>query len=649
MELCLFDDEGRQRIEWMTPEQGCWVADVANAAPGQQYGYRAHGPWEPARRRWFNPAKLLLDPYARAVTGDYRAEDRTVAHRPGATDHRDDRDSAAAVPRSVVVAPPPAAAPGPRTPWSDTVVYELHVKGFTARHPGVPEPLRGSYAGLAHPAAIEHLVGLGVTAVELMPVQQFVSEPALQRRGMANYWGYNPVAWFAPHAAYSASGSLGGQVAEFAAMTNALHQAGLEVICDVVFNHTAEQGADGPTLSWRGLDDPTTYRGEDGRYRDDTGCGNTVAADRDPVLRTILDCMRWWAGLGVDGFRFDLAATLTRGDDGPRDDAPFLAAVAGDPILSSLKLIAEPWDLGLGGYRAGRFPAPWAEWNDRYRDGVRDYWRGAAGAAEVATRIAGSADRFEPSGRDAAASVNYLTAHDGFTLADLVSYSAKHNEANGEGDTDGRSDNRSHNHGVEGPTDDAEILHRRRLRVRSLLATLLFSHGTPMLQAGDELGRTQRGNNNAYCHDSELTWLDYSTVGTADDHRAWVAALTELRRRYPVLRPVRRLHGDPLPDGRTDLAWYGRHGHRLDTEHWSDPDRRVLGVGLATPKPGGTLHLVFNSGPEAWVTLPPDHGATRYRRILDTSWPTPDGIGEVTPAGGRVSIAGGSVAAFTVD
>jgi isoamylase len=505
VEVCVFDDRGREtRHALEADDRDVWQGHVAGAGHGTRYGFRVHGPWDPASGLRCNPAKLLLDPYARAIEG--AVEWNPAVYGDNAA------DSAPFVPRSVVGAEPFDWADDrpPATALVDSIIHELHVKGFTRLHPEVPEPLRGSYAGLAHPAAIGHLQRLGVTAVELLPVHQFVHDAALVAHGLRNYWGYQSIGYFAPHNEYAASGD---PVGEFKTMVRALHAAGLEVILDVVFNHTAEGDEHGPTLCFRGLDNPAYYRLADdrSRYVDDTGVGNTLDTHRPAALRLVMDALRYWVTeMHVDGFRFDLAASLGRATSDFDPFSAFLDAVGQDPVLSQVKLIAEPWDIGQGGYELGDFPPGWSEWNGRYRDTVRDFWRGTPGTlADFATRLTGSADLYGRTRRPTA-SINLVTVHDGFTLTDLVSYDAKHNEANGEDNRDGNDDNRSWNRGAEGPTDDPSVLELRARQRRNLLATLLLSEGIPLLLGGDELGRTQRGNNNAYCQDNAISWIDWA-------------------------------------------------------------------------------------------------------------------------------------------
>ncbi|WP_374936865.1 glycogen debranching protein GlgX [Streptomyces sp. Ru73] len=649
VEVCVFDEAGaetRYPLTELTHE--IWHGFVPGVLPGTRYGYRVHGRWDPwAGARW-NPAKLLLDPYARAVDGDFRLPPEVYGHvRDWPEQHiadtvRDERDSAPHVPKGVVVHDD---APGdewaddrrPKTPWADSVIYELHVRGFTKRHPDIPEPLRGTYAGLAHPAAIGHLTRLGVTAVELLPVHQFAHEDHLLRRGLRNYWGYNSIGYFAPHAAYAASGTRGQQVGEFRRMVRALHDAGIEVILDVVYNHTAEANEMGPTLSFRGIDNRGYYRLQQDprRYADYTGCGNTLHVVQPNVLRLITDSLRYWVTeMGVDGFRFDLAAALARSMHDVDMLSPFLAVIAQDPVLRRVKLIAEPWDVGMGGYQVGAFPPLWTEWNDRYRDTVRDFWRGAQhDVRDLGYRLSGSSDLYAWGGRRPQASVNFVTAHDGFTLRDLVSYEHKHNEANGEDNRDGTDDNRSWNCGAEGETDDPDVRALRRRQLRNLLTTLLLSTGVPMLVAGDELGRTQQGNNNGYCQDNELGWLDWSL---ADDPE-WrpltelVSRLIALRRAHPVLRRRAFFSGRPNgPDGLRDLAWFTPAGTEMTEGDWYAP---ASGLGMflsgtdipqrderGLPVTDDSFLVVLHSGHEPGrFTLPAEPWARSYALLVDTS------------------------------
>ncbi|GHA74381.1 glycogen operon protein GlgX homolog [Streptomyces termitum] len=646
VELCLFDDDGAEtRLPLTELTHEIWHGFVPGTGPGQRYGYRVHGRWDPWTGARWNPAKLLLDPYARAVDGDFALPPETYGHvRDWPQQHvadtvRDERDSAPHVPKGVVVRDDDDWSDDrrPKTPWQDSVLYELHVKGFTKLHPGVPEHLRGTYAGLAHPAAVDHLVRLGVTAVELLPVHQFAHEDHLLRRGLTNYWGYNSIGYFAPHAGYSSSGTTGQQVGEFKRMVRALHAAGIEVILDVVYNHTAEAGELGPTLSLKGIDNRGYYRlqSDARRYTDYTGCGNTLHVVQPQVLRLITDSLRYWVTeMGVDGFRFDLAAALARSLHDVDMLSPFLAVIAQDPVLRRVKLIAEPWDVGSGGYQVGSFPPLWTEWNDRYRDAVRDFWRGALpDVRDLGYRLSGSSDLYAWGGRRPYASVNFVTAHDGFTLRDLVSYERKHNEANGEGNRDGTHDNRSWNGGTEGESDDPEVNAVRLRRLRGLLTTLLLSTGVPMLVAGDEMGRTQGGNNNAYCQDNATSWLDWTLPD--DPGRAQLLALTRrliaLRHRHPVLRRRAFFSGRPQgADGLRDLAWFGPGGTEMTEADWYAPSATLALYLSGRDIPGrdergepvtdDSFLAVLHAGPEPLdFPLPGPPWARSYARVLDTA------------------------------
>ncbi|MFG2870156.1 glycogen debranching protein GlgX [Streptomyces sp. NPDC048338] len=679
VELCLFDADGTERrlpLTELTHE--IWHGFVPGVGAGQRYGYRVHGRWDPWTGARWNPAKLLLDPYARAVDGDFALPPEVYGHvrdwpqQQVADTVRDERDSAPHVPKGVVVhddGPDDEWRDDrrPKTPWPDSVIYELHVKGFTRLHPGIPEKLRGTYAGLAHPAAIEHLVRLGVTAVELLPVHQFAHEDHLLRRGLRNYWGYNSIGYFAPHAGYSSSGSAGGQVGEFKRMVRALHEAGIEVILDVVYNHTAEAGELGPTLSLKGIDNRGYYRlqSDARRYADYTGCGNTLHVVQPQVLRLITDSLRYWVTeMGVDGFRFDLAAALARSMHDVDMLSPFLAVIAQDPVLRRVKLIAEPWDVGNGGYQVGAFPPLWTEWNDRYRDAVRDFWRGALpDVRDLGYRLSGSSDLYAWGGRRPYASVNFITAHDGFTLRDLVTYEHKHNEANGEGNRDGTNDNRAWNCGTEGETDDPETGALRLRQLRNLLTTLLLSTGVPMLVAGDEMGRTQGGNNNAYCQDNETSWLDWSLP--EDPGRRGLLDLTRrllaLRHRHPVLRRRAFFSGRPqAADGLRDLAWFTVDGEEMTEGDWYAP-AATLGLYLSGRDIPGrdargaqvtddSFLAILHAG-----TRPVDHllpgppWAESYELVLDTSLDDQTRApGTVHRGGERVRVEGRSVVLLRV-
>jgi glycogen operon protein len=649
IELCLFDaaDERHEtaRVPLSERDQGVWHAYLPDARPGQRYGYRVHGPYDPAHGHRFNPAKLLVDPYARALGNLGHFGPSLFGYDPA--DPHDDltpngTDSAPAAPKSIVVES--AFTWGddrpPRIPWNRTVVYECHVKGMTARHPDVPARLRGTYLGLATDPVIHHLQSLGVTAVELLPIHQAVVDRHLAARGLTNYWGYNSLAFFAPDGRYATAGG-GAQVAEFKTMVKRLHRAGLEVILDVVYNHTGEGDPLGPTLSLRGIDNAVYYRLDPAnprQYVDVTGCGNTLNLPHPRVTQLVLDSLRYWVQeMHVDGFRFDLAPALGRGADvGARSDA-FFEMVRQDPVLSRVKLIAEPWDLGPGGDWGGAFPAGWSEWNGRYRDGVRRFWRGDAGrVADLASRLSGSSDLFAPNGRNADASINFVTCHDGFTLRDLVSYEQKHNEANGEDNRDGTNDNWSRNWGAEGPTAAVDVLRQRASIQRNLLATLAFSQGVPMLLAGDEMHHTQQGNNNVYCHDSELTWIDWDLDETARGLLAFTRLIFAIRATNPVLRRRGFFDGHELSGtGLKDVAWLRPDGQELTDLDWHDPRTHVLGMlihGQATdekddhgrPVIGRTLLLLANGGarPRAF-TLPRLGRPGEWHELIHTAHVSP--------------------------
>lgn len=615
VELCLFDAAGERELARLPmPEctQGVWHGFLPQAGPGLVYGYRVHGPYEPARGARFNPNKLLVDPYARAFAGRFAWSDAHYGYRVGEDDLTfDARDNAAGMLKGRVVAPGTAgeAPRRPATPWPDTVVYELHVKGWSVLDERLPAALRGTYAGLAHPASIETLRRLGVTAVELLPVAEMVDEHRLHRQGLVNYWGYNSIGFFSPAARYAAGPD---PLAEFRDMVARLHAAGLEVILDVVYNHTAETDEFGPTLAFRGLDNASYYRLRDGgrRYDDATGCGNTLDFGRAPVRALALDSLRWWhEALGVDGFRFDLATAIARDGAGFDPASRFLAELAGDPRLAAAKLIVEPWD--ATGCHTGAFPAPYAEWNDRFRDTARGFWlTREAGCGELAARLAGSSAVFRHGGRPPQASINFVTAHDGFTMADLVAYREKHNEANGERNADGAAGNRSVNNGAEGPTGDAAILERRGRLVRALFATLFVAQGVPMVVAGDEHGRTQRGNNNAYCQDNDLSWVDRA----AGDGllRDWVERLVALRRRHPALRRARWLDGTRTAMGEAEVAWLAPDGAAMTPARWDDPGHRAFAMLLGRDGADEAALLVLVNGHDdaRRFALPPPVGGS---------------------------------------
>jgi isoamylase len=651
VELCLFDDDGTEtRVELRDVDAFVWHGYLPNVLPGQRYGYRVHGPHDPANGQRFNPNKLLLDPYAKAVDGEITWGQPVFGYDFGDPDSRNDEDSAANMMLGVVVNPffDWAGDRQPKTPYAESVIYEAHVKGLTKRHPAIPEEIRGTYAALAHPAIIEHLRKIGATAIELMPVHQFVNDSTLQEKGLSNYWGYNTIAFFAPQNTYAATGEGGQQVQEFKSMVRALHAAGIEVILDVVYNHTAEGNHMGPTLSMRGIDNAAYYRLEDSDkryYTDYTGTGNSLNVGNPHALQLIMDSLRYWVlEMHVDGFRFDLAATLAREFYDVDRLATFFELVQQDPVVSQVKLIAEPWDIGPGGYQVGNFPPQWTEWNGKYRDTVRDFWRGEpATLGEFASRITGSADLYEHSGRFPVASINFVTAHDGFTLRDLVSYNEKHNEANGEDNNDGESHNRSYNHGVEGPTDDPEILARRARQQRNFLATLLLSQGVPMIAHGDELGRTQQGNNNGYAQDNELTWVDWDRVD--QPLMDFTAALVRLRRDHPTFRrsrffngrPVRREEGAPVPD----IVWFRPDGSAMQPEDWDAGFGRAVGMflngnGIRERDRRGEeitdkhFMVLFNGGAEeVEFTIPAEEYSPRWEVLIDTS-------GELAGTGARV-------------
>ena len=598
VELCLFDDHGtEERIPVLENKAFHWHVELPGVGPGQRYGYRVDGPWDPAAGHRFNPAKLLIDPYAKAIEGVVDPAGATLPYvvDDGPTDRRCDIDDAASMPRSIVVDERfdwEGVTP-PRTPLSQTVIYEAHVKGLTKLHPGVRDDLRGTYAGLASDAAIAHLVDLGVTAVELLPVHQIADERFLAERDLTdasgrrrtNYWGYSTIGFFAPHAAYAATGRRGQQVTEFKGMVKALHRAGIEVILDVVYNHTAEGDQLGPLLSMKGIDGLSYYRtmpDDPGTFLDWTGTGNSLDLTHPNVLRLVMDSLRYWVNdFHIDGFRFDLATVLGRDPYDFDRRATFFHAVQQDPVLSQVKLIAEPWDVGPGGYQVGGFPGLWSEWNGVYRDHVRDFWRGQASAADLADGLAGSSDLYGDDGRRPYASINFVTAHDGFTLADLVAYEQKHNEINGEDNRDGTDDNRSWNCGVEGPTDDEDINALRARQQRNLLATLLLSLGVPMLVAGDESGRTQHGNNNPWCLDDRTSWVSWDLDDDQQALHDFTRRLVHLRRHHPVLRRRAFLRGHTeKANAIPDAWWFGPDGRRMTHSEWEDAGQRAFGLFL---------------------------------------------------------------------
>jgi len=635
VELCLFDDDGTERrVRMQEVDAFCWHVFLPRIGIGQRYGFRAHGPWDPAQGHRCNPNKLLLDPYAKAIEGGVDWHPSCFPYEFGDPTSRNDEDSAAHVPKAVVESPyfDWGADRPPDVPLHESVIYELHVKGFTATHPDIPDLLRGTYAGLAHPAAIEHLLSLGVTAVELQPVHQFVHDSHLVERGLRNYWGYNSIGYFAPHNEYSSAGDDGSQVTEFKGMVRALHEAGIEVILDVVYNHTAEGNHLGPILSFKGIDNAAYYRlvPEDLRYYyDTTGTGNSLNMKHPHALQLIMDSLRYWVtDMHVDGFRFDLAATLARQFHEVDKLSAFFDLVQQDPVVGQVKLIAEPWDVGEGGYQVGNFPPHWSEWNGRYRDTIRDFWRGEpAILGEVATRLTGSSDLYQSDSRRPSASINFVTAHDGFTLRDLVSYNDKHNEANGEGNNDGESHNRSWNCGVEGPTDDPDVLALRARQQRNFLATLFLSQGVPMLLAGDEVGRTQNGNNNVYCQDNEVAWFDWETCDA--DLLHYTKALIALRTEHPLFRRRRWFQGRPLR-GTPDVAWLKSDGTEMSEDDWSGGHATSIGLflngeGISSPDPRGqrvvddSFLLLFNTSPDPIEWKIADKWGEAWGLALDTA------------------------------
>jgi isoamylase len=640
VELCLFDRTGRHEVKRHTLRErtdNVWHGYLPQARPGLLYGYRAYGRYRPHEGLRFNANKLLIDPYARQLVGPLRWHDALFGYRTGHHDvdlSFDRRDSAPYMPRCKVLETGFSWGDDrpPQVPWNDTVIYELHVRGFTQRHPDVPPELRGSFAGLASPAAIEHFKRLGVTTLELLPTHAFVNDRRLVERGLFNYWGYNTLGFFAPHQAYLAS----GEIDEFKTMVRTLHAAGLEVVMDVVYNHTAEGDELGPTLAFRGLDNASYYRLQtDDRRRSQnlTGCGNTLNAQHPRVLQLVVDSLRYWVTeMHVDGFRFDLASVLAREADAFDPGSGFLDVLRQDPVLSRVKLIAEPWDLGPGGYQVGHFPAGWSEWNDKYRDAMRAFWKGDGGViGDFARRLSGSSDLYNRNGRAPQASINLITAHDGFTLRDLVSYEHKHNEANGEDNRDGHNHNLSFNHGVEGDTDDASVLALRARQQRNFIATLLLSQGVPMLLAGDEFGHTQRGNNNAYCQDNETSWLDWSLDDAQDALLAFTQRLIALRAAHPVFRRRDFFRGTPLigADVR-DVLWLQPGGAEMTVEAWQHGETRALAVFLAgdgltdndargQPVRDQSFVMLFNASSEAVAFTLPMNLRGPAELLVDTS------------------------------
>ena len=661
VELCLFDGDRQTAVDLTEVTDHAWHGYLPDVTPGQRYGYRVHGPYEPAAGHRFNPAKLLLDPYARAIDGGLHWGDELFAYRIGHPDadlSLDQRDSAPNMPKSVVI--DPAFDWGDDCPlriaWHESVIYEVHVKGLTARHPGVPATLQGTYAGLASEPIIEYLQWLGITAVELLPVHQFVDDRHLVDRGLANYWGYNSIAYFAPDGRYASCKEPAAQVAEFKQMVKSLHAAGIEVILDVVYNHTAEGNELGPTLCFRGIDNAAYYRlvtGDPRYYMDYTGCGNTLNMRHPRSLQLLMDSLRYWVlEMHVDGFRFDLAAALARELHDVDRLGAFFDVIHQDPVLSHVKLIAEPWDVGEGGYQVGNFPPGWAEWNGKYRDCVRDYWRAQDRTlGEFAYRLTGSSDLYKMDGRRPHASINFVTAHDGFTLNDLVSYNEKHNEANGDDNRDGESHNRSWNCGIEGPTDDPGVNALRARQKRNFLATLMLSQGVPMLFSGDESGRTQGGNNNGYCQDNEISWFDWGAVDEALLH--FCRAIIAFRRQHPVFRRRLWFHGRPINgENVRDIAWFRANGHEMSEKEWKSGRAKSLGVFLyggdlgpdrrGEPIVDHSFYLMFNANHNAIrFQLPPASWGAHWVEVIDTTQPLVEpAAGAVLPAGATRRVEG---------
>lgn len=642
VELCLFDDhDNERRIELTEVDHFVWHCYIPGVVPGLRYGYRVHGPYDPRNGHRCDPAKLLLDPYAKAIDGQISTSPSLFSYQFSDREKRNTSDSAVHTMKSVVINPffDWGTDRSPGHEYHETVIYEAHVKGMTMTHPDVPEELRGTYAGLAHPVIIDHLKKLGVSAIELMPVHQFVQDPHLQDKGLTNYWGYNTIGFFAPHNAYSSTGVRGQQVQEFKAMVKTLHEADIEVILDVVYNHTAEGNELGPTLCFRGIDNAAYYRLVDAdqrHYYDTTGTGNSLLMRSPHVLQLIMDSLRYWVTeMHVDGFRFDLAATLARQFHEVDRLSAFFDLCQQDPIVSQAKLIAEPWDVGAGGYQVGNFPPLWTEWNGKYRDTVRDFWRGEpATLGEFASRFTGSSDLYQNDGRRPIASINFITAHDGFTMHDLVSYNHKHNLANGEGGADGESHNRSWNCGAEGDTDNEDVLALRRRQYRNMLTTLILSQGVPMVLHGDEMARSQHGNNNVYCQDNELSWIDWSLTDTQKDLMHFTQRLVKLRNDHPVFRRRRFFAGTPHKHGDAtigDIAWFTPDGEEMADASWNDYHAKSVvvflnGGAIDEPDERGqaivddNFILAFNASEvDLDVTLPPSAYGDHWNLVIDTA------------------------------
>jgi isoamylase len=668
VEVCLFSEDGKtelQRIPLPEYTNEIWHGYVPELGPGQRYGYRVHGPYEPEKGHRFNPNKLLLDPYAYAHIGELVWDPAIFGYKMESMDDLtfDDRDSAPFVPKCIVVDPDfdfSGTRDCKRVSWEKTIFYETHVKGFTKLREDVPEPLRGTYAGLAEPSVIAYIKSLGVTAVELLPIHTFVNDSNLLEKGMVNYWGYNTIGFFAPDPRYAARRE--DTLKEFKEMVARFHEAGLEIILDVVYNHTAEGNEKGPTLSFKGIDNASYYRllpDQPRYYINETGTGNTVNVSHPRVLQMVMDSLRYWTEeTKVDGFRFDLGTILAREPNGFDNKSGFLKCCSQDPVLSAVKLIAEPWDCGPGGYQVGGFPPGWAEWNDRFRDTVRDFWRGEAAASALTEILCGSGAIFNNAGRKPSTSVNFITAHDGFTLNDIVTYNEKHNDANGDGNNDGSSDNHSWNCGTEGPTDDPNINALRARQVRNMLATLIFSQGTPMLLAGDEFGRTQGGNNNAYCQDTEISWLNWKIEEKGQHLTKFTQQLTSLRRDYPLLRYNRFYTGEYNEElGIKDLTWINANGREMEDAHWGDSNMKCFGMlidgraqrtGIKKRGDDATLLLVLNGhGDLVDFTLPGTSGYDEWSLLIDTNREENDAYG-VFKTGDTFGVTGRSLLLFVL-
>jgi isoamylase len=669
VELCLFDSDKNQtesaKIRLIERTDFIWHIFVKDIKPGQLYGFRVHGPYEPQNGHRFNPNKLLLDPYAKAVSGSFDWNDALFGYQVGSEEEDlsfSDADSAPYMPKSVVIDPQFdwGNDKAPTLAYYNTIIYETHVKGFTKLHPDIPEEIRGTYAAISHPVCINYLKELGITAIELMPVHQAVNDRNLEEKGLGNYWGYNTICFLAPDARFSSSGVHGQQVTEFKTMVKELHKAGIQVILDVVYNHTAEGNQMGPTLSFKGIDNASYYRLTDDKryYNDYTGTGNTLNANLPSVLRMMMDSLRYWiTEMHVDGFRFDLAATLARELHEVNRLSAFFDIIHQDPVISQVKLIAEPWDIGEDGYQVGKFPVGWAEWNGKFRDCIRDYWSGSDNAlSEFANRITGSADLYQDYRRPTA-SINFITAHDGFTLNDLVSYNEKHNEANGEDNNDGESHNRSWNCGAEGPTDDEGINQLRNKQKRNFLATLFLSQGVPMLVAGDELGRTQQGNNNAYCQDNEISWINWE--GADKDLLEFTRKLIHLRMEHSVFSRKNWFKGEPVKGGIEDIVWFLPDGSTMNDEHWNQGFAKSVAIylngnGLLSRDSQGNkvvddnFYMIFNAHSESVeYKLPDEAYAPDWQMVFDTAKQLTDESQGQIKAGEVVCVEGNSVVLLT--